>query len=63
MILFDVAIEKLEKEFDPSYIGRMDLGSEEMRLGYVTGAWDAIHTLQAIQEGDMDEDVYEKSEA
>lgn len=63
MILFDVAIEKLEKEFDPSYIGRMDLGSEEMRLGYVTGAWDVIHTLQAIQEGDMDEDVYEKSEA
>lgn len=63
MILFDVAIEKLKKEFDPSYIGRMDLGSEEMRLGYVTGAWDVIHTLQAIQEGDMDEDVYEKSEA
>lgn len=62
MILFDVAIEKLKKEFDPSYIGRMDLGSEEMRLGYVTGAWDVIHTLQAIQEGDMD-DVYEKSEA
>ena len=63
MVLFDVAIEKLKKEFDPSYIGRMDLGSEEMRLGYVTGAWDVIHALQAIQEGDMDEDVYEKSEA
>lgn len=57
MFVFDTAMERLKKEFDPSYIGRMDIGSEEMRLGYVTGAWDVIHTLQAIQEGEKDEDV------
>lgn len=62
MLMFDVAMKCLKKEFDPSYIGRMDIGSEEMRLGYVTGAWDVIHTLEAIQEGDMDEDVLGKTD-
>lgn len=60
MLFIDSMLKRLKKEFDPSYIGRMDIGSEEMRLGYVTGAWDVIHTLQAIQEGDMDDVLGDK---
>lgn len=60
MFMFDTAMKRLKKEFDPSYTGRMNIGSEEMRLGYVTGAWDVIHTLQAIQEGDMDDVLGDK---
>ena len=60
MLFIDSMLKRLKKEFDPSYIGRMDIGSEEMRLGYVTGAWDVIHTLQAIEEGDMDDVLGDK---
>ncbi len=53
---FEAIIEKLKKEYDPRYAGKLEIGSEAMRLGYIMGAWDAINSMRVLYEEDEDEE-------